>query len=95
VRNDIVPWWNYLLTILRRGYQEFERRIESAQAPAKADLVRDAIMNREGFFTLMDITSQCPAVSPQMVKKMLAVLKRENIVQLTGRGRGARWRRIE
>jgi Fic family protein len=94
-RNDIVPWWNYLLTILRRGYQEFERRIESAQAPAKADLVRVAIMNREGFFTLMDITSQCPAVSPQMVKKMLAVLKRENIVQLTGRGRGARWRRIE
>ena len=92
-RNEIVPWWNYLLTILRRGYQEFERRIESVQAPAKADLVRSAIMDRDDSFTLMDIASQCPSVSQQMVKKVLGILKNENKVQLNGRGRSARWQR--
>ena len=90
-RNEIVPWWNYFLTILRRGYQEFSRRVEQAEAPAKTDLVRDAILSQEGAFSLADITGQCPSVSPQMVKKVLAALKREGIVELTGRGRGARW----
>jgi hypothetical protein len=51
-------------------------------------------MSREGSFTLMGITSQCPSVSPQMVKKVLGVLKKENKVQLKGRGRGAKWQRM-
>jgi len=33
-RNEIVPWWNYLLSVLRRGYQEFERQVESAGQPS-------------------------------------------------------------
>lgn len=90
-RNEIVPWWNYLLTILRQGYQDFGQRIELADAPAKTDLVRDAIMSQEGPFTLSDIAAQCPSVSPQMVKKVLSGLKREGLVELSGKGRGALW----
>lgn len=93
-KNDVVPWWNYLLTILRRGYREFELRIESVQTPVKSDLVRNVILDCESPFTLKDITAQCPSVSPQMIKKVLGVLKRENLVKLVGRGRGARWENL-
>lgn len=94
-RNDIIPWWNYWLSIVRRGYQEFEQCVESAQGPAKADLVRNVILSQDGAFALVEICAQCPSVSPQMIKKVLAQLKQENRVELTGRGRGARWRRVE
>jgi Fic family protein len=90
-QNEIIPWWDYLLTIIRRAYLEFERRIEITQAPAKTDIVRDAVMKQTNPFTLADIAAQCPSVSSQMIKKVLADLKQEGLVHLTGRGRGARW----
>jgi hypothetical protein len=90
-RNEIVVWWNFLLSILRRAYKEFESRIEAAEIPAKAHLARDAAMNQDGPFTLAEIAAQCPSVSPQMIKKVLAGLKKDGLVQLTGRGRSARW----
>ncbi|HUW61459.1 MAG TPA: Fic family protein [Candidatus Bathyarchaeia archaeon] len=93
-RNEIVPWWNYLLTIIRRGYQEFERHVETTQAPAKTDIIRETVMSQTAPFTLADIAAQCPSVSPQMIKKVLADLKQQGLVQLTGRGRGARWSAI-
>jgi len=90
-QNQIIPWWNYLLTIIRSGYHEFEKRVETTQTPAKTDIIREAIMTQSGPFTLADIAAQCPSVSPQMIKKVLADLKQEGLVQLAGRGRGARW----
>lgn len=39
--NDIVPWWNYVLGVLRNAYKEFEQRVESVEARhAKSDQVR-------------------------------------------------------
>ena len=35
--------------------------------------------------------SELPAVSPQLIKKVLAELKTQGKVRLSGRGRGARW----
>jgi len=91
-RNEIVPWWNYFLSVLRSGYREFERQVESADVrPAKSELVRRAVLGQIGRFTLADLTAQLPAASPQLIKKVLAGLKREGRVGLTGRGRGASW----
>ena len=27
-QNDLIPWWNYFLSMLRRAYQEFKRQVE-------------------------------------------------------------------
>ena len=43
-------------------------------------------------FTLADIAAQVPAASPQLIKKVLATLKKDGRVQVAGRGRGAYWR---
>ncbi len=91
-KNEIVPWWNYFLGVLRRAYKEFERQVESVEArPAKSELVRRAVLSQVEQFTLGDLAAKLPAASPQLIKKILSELKKAGKVRLTGRGRGARW----
>jgi len=93
--NEIVPWWNYFLGVLRSGYREFERQVESTgPRPAKSELVRRTILEQAGRFTLADLSRQAPAASPQLIKKILAALKGEGRIRLTGRGRAAFWELI-
>ena len=90
--NEIVPWWNFFLAVLRSGYREFESQVASTAArPAKSEMVREAVMAQVGRFTLADLVVQSPGASPQLIKKVLAQLKHEGRVQLRGRGRGAEW----
>jgi len=87
-----VPWWNHLLSILRNAYKEFEIQVESVQArPAKSDLVRQTLLAQVEKFTLGDMAAQLPAVSSQLIKKVLTEMKKVGKIRLVGRGRGARW----
>jgi Fic family protein len=91
-KNDLIPWWNYFLSVLRRAYEEFERQVESTGArPAKSDLVRQTVLAQVEQFTLGDLATQLPSASPQLIKKILAELKKQGKIRLVGRGRGARW----
>jgi len=91
-KNEIIPWWNYFLSTLRRAYKEIEHQVESVEArPAKSDLVRRTVLDQVGAFTLADMAVQLPSASPQLIKKVLAEMKNAGQIILTGRGRGARW----
>ncbi len=93
--NDLAPWLNYLLGVIRRGYEELARQVEATEAVGKSELVRQAAMRQPGAFTLSEIQALCPSASVQLVKKVLAQLKSEGRLVLAGRGRGARWRIVE
>ena len=93
-RNDLLPWWNFSLTILRRAYEEFRRHVERAESSGKTELVLAEVERQVGRFALADLSSRLPSVSRQMVKKVLAGLKAQGRLRLQGRGRGARWERI-
>ena len=44
-KNEIIPWWNYFLGMLRSAYKKFERQVESVEGrPAKSDLVRQTVL---------------------------------------------------
>jgi len=91
-KNEIIPWWNYLLGTLRSAYKEFERQIESVEArPAKSDLVRQTALGQVEPFALADMTAQLPAASSQLIKKAYE-MKMAGQARLVGRGRGARLR---
>jgi Fic family protein len=91
-KNDIVPWLNYFLSMLRRAYIEFKQQVESTEArPAKSDLVRQTVLTQLEQFTLGDLAAQLPSASTQLIKKILAELKKNGKIRLVGRGRGARW----
>lgn len=90
--NEIIPWWNYFLSIIHRAYKEFESQLASVEArPAKSELIRQTVLDQVGQFTLSDLKAQLPSVSPQLIKKVLASMKQTEQVRLSGRGRGARW----
>jgi len=92
-KNRIVPWWNYFLGVLRSAYREFERQVESTRArPAKSDVTRQLVLAQLEPFTLGDLAAQLPAASPQLIKKVLAQLKKQGRIRLAGRGRGALWK---
>lgn len=92
-KNEILPWWNYFLSLIRMAYKEFELQLESASAhPAKSSLVRQTVLAQVEYFTLADLSAQLPTASSQLIKKILAELKKAGKVRLTGKGRGARWR---
>jgi Fic family protein len=91
-RNQIAPWWNYFLTIIRRAYAEFADKVERATPlGSKTESARQAVLTQVGPFTLADLKAQVPFVSPQLLKKVLASLKREGRVRAWGHGRSARW----
>lgn len=91
-RHNPVPWWNHFLGVLRRAYQEFARQVESpGAAGGKSELIRRAVAAQTGPFTLAELIAECPGASPQLVKKVLADMKKAGKVRSTGRGRGAKW----
>lgn len=90
--NDVGAWWNFFLSILRKGYGEFSQKVENASArSAKSDLLRRAILDQVGPFALAEILAVVPAASRQLIKKILQAMKQQGAVKLTGRGRGALW----
>jgi len=94
-RNEIVPWWNYFLGVIRQAYKELERQVEFSQARAgKSQLVRRAIVRQVGPFSLSELHSALPTLSRQLVKKVLAEMKSAGKVRVVGRGRGAVWENI-
>lgn len=91
-KNEILPWWNYFLDLVRAAYKEFELQVESASArPAKSDLVKRTVLGQVEEFTLGDLAAQLPSTSRQLIKKVLAGMKEAGEVRLVGRGRSARW----
>jgi hypothetical protein len=93
-RHDIIPWWDYFLSTLRMGYRELAERVEkSSSVGRKTQLIEQAIFSQSDPFTLGDIQNLHPSASAQLIKKVLAGLKRQGKVRLEGKGRGAKWTR--
>jgi len=94
-RNEIIPWWNYFLGVIRQAYKELERQVEFSQARAgKSRLVHRAILGQVGSFSLSELHNALPTLSRQLVKKVLAEMKGAGKVRVVGRGRGAVWENI-
>jgi Fic family protein len=94
-KHDPWPFINYILSILKTAYQEFEERVGQVDEPkgAKAELVEAAVRKRVGPFRLRDIEQDCPAVGREWIRNVLATMQRAGEIQCTGRGVAARWNR--
>ena len=92
--HDVHPWLGYFWGVLLRAYGEFEQRVETLQG-SKTDQVRAAVLRRLGAFGIADIEHDCPGVSRDMVRHVLRQMRTDGLVQVEGRGRGAKWRAVE
>ena len=89
--HDARPWLTYFWGVLIRVYGEFEARVESLQG-SKTAQVRAAVLRRTGPFSISEIEHDCPGVSRDMVRHVLRQMRGEALIQVDGRGRGAKWR---
>jgi Fic family protein len=94
-RHDLLPWLNYFLAVVRRGYREFEQRAGQVKTPrgAKTALIEAAIDAFPGDFTLNDLERACPGVSRDMIRRVLRDRQKAGSVTCLGRGPGATWRK--
>lgn len=96
-QHDVLPWFNYLLSTLRMAYREFEDRAarERPARGSKADLIAYALEHVPSPFGIADVERLCPNVSREMIRVVMNRWREEGRLQVLGRGRDARWRRLE
>ena len=96
-RHDILPWCNYLLSTWRMAYREFEERSERQQPPrgSKTELVEYALQNLGGTFGIAEVERLCPNVSRDTIRLVMNRWRQEGRLESLGRGRDAKWRRLE
>jgi len=92
-KHDAWPYINYLLSILKMAYKEFEERLGQVKSPrgAKTELVERAIRDFSSEFSVSDLERACPGVSRDMVRRVLRSLQAKGDVECLGRGPGALW----
>ena len=95
--HDVLPWFHYVLSTLRMAYREFEERAERERPTrgSKADLVAYALEHVPSPFGIADIERLCPNVSREMIRVVMNRWREEGRLEILGRGRDARWRRVE
>jgi Fic family protein len=94
--HDCDPWLNYFWGILIRAFGEFEERVGDIRSKklSKTEQIRMAVDRRVGPFAISEIESELPHVSREMIKLVLRDLKEEGVIQVMGKGRGAKWIRV-
>lgn len=95
-QHDPWPFINFVLSILKTAYQEFEERVGQVDEPkgAKAELVRSAVSKQRGEFQVRDIERACPGVGRDWIRALLSEMKNAGELTCKGRGTSARWSRI-
>jgi Fic family protein len=95
-RHDPMPWVRYVWGVLQRAYGEFEARVGTLRTGrgAKTDLVEEAVARRIAPFAISDIEADCPGVTRDWIRMVLRRLKDEGQIVVSGKGRGAKWRKV-
>lgn len=94
--HDALPWFSYFLAMLRMAYREFEERAgrERPARGSKAELIAYALANVPSPLGIADVERLCPSVSREMIRVVMNRWRKEGRLQALGRGRDARWRRV-
>jgi Fic family protein len=94
--HDPMPWVAYFLGVVKAAYDEFARDAGSQRdgRGAKTELVRQAIGQMLGDFSISELHQRCPSVGWDMLRHVVRQERDAGRLEATGRGRGARWRRV-
>jgi Fic family protein len=94
--HDPMPWVGYFLSVVRAAYDEFARDLGELRdgRGMKTRLVRQAISEMIGDFSAFELHQRCPTVGVDMLRHILRSERDAGRLQVVGRGRGARWRKV-
>jgi hypothetical protein len=91
------PYVNFLLSLLKEAYRELGERVGQAGVVRgeKSEVVIAAINRMPGDFSIAGLLDLCPGVGADLVRHILQTLRLNGTAECLGRGRSARWRRVE
>jgi Fic family protein len=95
--HNIFIWLDYFLGSLLAAYKEFENRVGTVNNKKgnKSYRVEQAVKNVLGTFTKEDIRQACPDVSDSTINRVFRKLKKEGVIEVLGKGRSAKWKRLK
>jgi len=95
--HNIFIWLDYFLGTLLAAYKEFENRFGTVKNKKgnKSYRVEQAVKNVLGTFTKEDIRQACPDVSDSTINRVFRKLKNEGFIEVLGKGRSAKWKRLK
>jgi len=95
--HNVMPWLEYCWGMLLCAYKELENRLGDLSRPdiSKSQRVREAVERKIEPFRIVEIERICPDVSRETIRLVLRAMKKEGIIEPTGRGRGVRWRKLK
>lgn len=93
--HDFWPYANYLLSIMKLAYREFETRLTSTTEHRgdKTEQIIRTITGLPGSFSVGELKARCPGVSLDMIRRVLKDLRARGQVECLGRGVAARWQK--
>ena len=96
-KHDPWPYIGYLLFIIKKAYDELEKRAGDVAAPRgeKSELVLNAVHRQNGEFRLLDIEQACSGVGRDWIRTLLFKLKKEGKIHCSGKGKAARWKHMK
>src|SRR6056297_3465058 len=95
--HNLFIWLDYFLGTLLAAYKEFEDRVRLVRNKRgnKSYRVEQAIKSTLGTFEKEDIRNACPDVSESTINRVFKKLKEKEVIELLGKGRNAKWKRLE
>jgi Fic family protein len=95
--HDIWPWTTYLITVLAAAYDDFEERVAAgrgSESGTKQERVRYWVLNEApAEFKIADARIAVPGAGDETIRITLRKMKAEGLVESSGTGRAAHWRR--
>src|SRR5258706_1396787 len=95
-KHDPCPALNFLLFILTQACKEFEQRVGQLKSPRgeKTEAVLAAVDRQVATFRIADLRAECPGVGLDLIRRVLARLRKEKKIKSLGTGRGAKWEKL-
>lgn len=94
--HDPMPSVAYFLSVVRAAYDEFAHDLGELREGRgmKTRLVLQAIDQMIGDFSASELHQRCPSVGVDMLRHVLRSERDAGRLEVVGRGRGARWRKL-
>ncbi len=95
-KHDVMHWTRYFWGVLLSAYSELDERIGKVRTKkgAKQEMVFNTIKRSAVPISVGEIMEACPGVSRQTVKLVLNDLRDKGMVESTGIGRSAKWKKV-
>ncbi|QVK19239.1 hypothetical protein KHQ81_05930 [Mycoplasmatota bacterium] len=88
----------FIINVLNKMYENFEKLCKNFQSDkqySKEELVEQIVYSFNNLFTKEDIRKYNPYISDSTINRSLKNLRERGIIEPTGKGRSAKWRKIK